>query len=264
VQVDVGELLGDEVEQAGLGEAFELGEEVEALEDVAGGRREALDVGVEVLAQVVLVAAVCEVQRRGVVEALPGLAQQEGVGADAGLGLGVELGEHRRLGAGQHAVEAAQHREGQDDLAVLGLFVVAAEEVGDGPDEGREGLVVHGSGGPCREGRAGSRRRRDFTANELFAGRPLRAVPDVVPAHSALTHAEWGCSGRCAPSILGLPLQGSVTSSTKDGAGCDMLLSRSAAFSSADIAPPFCVHSSTQTGRRPRPLHFSSGLPGCA
>jgi hypothetical protein len=49
-----------------------------------------------------------------------------------------QLGEHRRLGRLEHAVEAAQHGEGQDDLAVLGLLVVAAEEVGDGPDEGGE------------------------------------------------------------------------------------------------------------------------------
>jgi hypothetical protein len=74
VQVDVGELLGDEVEQAGLGEAFDLGEEVEALEDVAGGGREALDVGVEVL-RLVLVA-----QRRVQCCRSSGLAQQEGRG----------------------------------------------------------------------------------------------------------------------------------------------------------------------------------------
>lgn len=56
VQVDVGEFFGDEVEQAGLGQALDLGVEVEALEDVARGGGKALDVGVEVFADVVLVA----------------------------------------------------------------------------------------------------------------------------------------------------------------------------------------------------------------
>ena len=41
VQVDVGELLGDQIEQPGLGQPVDLGVEVEALEDVAHGGREA-------------------------------------------------------------------------------------------------------------------------------------------------------------------------------------------------------------------------------
>ena len=35
VQVDVGELFGDEIQQPGLGEFVDLGVELEALEDVA-------------------------------------------------------------------------------------------------------------------------------------------------------------------------------------------------------------------------------------
>jgi hypothetical protein len=42
--------------QAGLGEAVDLGVEVEALEDVAHGRAEGLHVGSQVLGDVVLVA----------------------------------------------------------------------------------------------------------------------------------------------------------------------------------------------------------------
>ena len=71
VQVDVGELLGDQVEQAGLGQPVDLGVEVEALEDVAHGRREGLHVGAQVLADVVLVAhQLLHVERRRVVEEL--------------------------------------------------------------------------------------------------------------------------------------------------------------------------------------------------
>jgi hypothetical protein len=71
------------------------------------------------------------------------LAQQERLGVHAQLGLGFQLGQHGGLGGFEHAVEAAQHGEGQDDLAVVGLLVVATEEVGDGPDEGGQGLLVH-------------------------------------------------------------------------------------------------------------------------
>jgi hypothetical protein len=39
------------------------------------------------------------------------------------------------LGGFEDAIQAAQDSERQDDLAVVGLFVVAAEQVGDGPDE---------------------------------------------------------------------------------------------------------------------------------
>jgi hypothetical protein len=76
-----------------------------------------------------------EIQRARVVEALPRLAKQEGLGVEAGPGLGIELGQHGGLGRRQRAVQPAQHREGQDDVAVLALLVVAAQRVGDGPDE---------------------------------------------------------------------------------------------------------------------------------
>ena len=45
------------------------------------------------------------------------------------------LGEHRRLGGLEHAVEAAQHGERQDHAAVLGGLVRAAQQVGDALDE---------------------------------------------------------------------------------------------------------------------------------
>jgi hypothetical protein len=43
--------------------------------------------------------------------------------------------DHLRLGRLQHAVEAAQDGERQDHLAVVRLLVVAAQQVGDLPQE---------------------------------------------------------------------------------------------------------------------------------
>ena len=81
-------------------------------------------------------------KRRRVVEALTGLAQQERLRVEPGLLLVRQLRQHRRLGRLKHAIEPAQHREGQDDLAVVGLLVIAPQQVGDGPDEGGKRLVV--------------------------------------------------------------------------------------------------------------------------
>jgi hypothetical protein len=52
VQVDVGELLGDQVQQARLGQPVDLDVELEALEDVAHRRARTLHVGAQVLADV--------------------------------------------------------------------------------------------------------------------------------------------------------------------------------------------------------------------
>jgi len=46
--------------------------------------------------------------------------------------------KHRCLSRLQHAVQSPQDCEREDDLAVVALLVVAAQEVSDGPDEGRE------------------------------------------------------------------------------------------------------------------------------
>jgi hypothetical protein len=54
---------------------------------------------------------------------------------------GVEAGPSREcfqdggLGGFKDAIQAAQDPEWQDDLAVIGLFVIAPEQVGNGPDE---------------------------------------------------------------------------------------------------------------------------------
>jgi len=46
--------------------------------------------------------------------------------------------EHRGLGGLQHALQAPQQGEGQDDAAVLGLLEIAAQQIRHGPDEGRQ------------------------------------------------------------------------------------------------------------------------------
>lgn len=42
------------------------------------------------------------------------------------------------------ALEATEDVEGEDDLPVFGLLVVAAEQGSYGPDEGREVMLGHG------------------------------------------------------------------------------------------------------------------------
>lgn len=144
MKVDPGELLGDLVEEAVLREALDLGGEIEPLENVPHRGRERLIVGEQVLADMVLIAhELAHIEGGRVVETLPGLAQEERVGIEPRLRLVGELGEHGRLGGLQNAVEAPEDGEREDDLAVFGLFVVAAQEVRHGPDKGRKGLMVH-------------------------------------------------------------------------------------------------------------------------
>ena len=57
----------------------------------------------------------------GVVEELAGLAQEEGLGVQPGLLAADLFDEHGGLGGLQHAIEAAEHSERQNDLAVFGL-----------------------------------------------------------------------------------------------------------------------------------------------
>ena len=90
------------------------------------------------------------VERRRVVEELARLAQQERLGIQPGLLALRQLGQHGGLGGLQHAVEPPQHGERQDDLAVFGLLVVAAQQIGDGPDEGGEVGIAHSCPGVTR------------------------------------------------------------------------------------------------------------------
>ena len=55
MKVDVDELFGDQIEQSGFAESVDLGLELESFEDVSYRRRERLDVGHEVFADMILV-----------------------------------------------------------------------------------------------------------------------------------------------------------------------------------------------------------------
>ena len=147
VEVDVGELLGHQIKQLGLGQPVDLGVEFEALEDVADRGRKRLHVGEEVFPDMVLVAhQLLHVQGRRVEEVLPGLAQQERLRVEPGLLPGGQFGQHGGLGLLQHAIEPPQHGEWQDHLAIFGLLVVASQQIGHGPDEG--GQIVGSNGLP--------------------------------------------------------------------------------------------------------------------
>jgi hypothetical protein len=76
VQVNRGELLCYQIKQVALVQAFHLGMEVKALEDVPHGGGEALDVTEQVVADVILIPhQLFHVQRGDVVETLASLAQ---------------------------------------------------------------------------------------------------------------------------------------------------------------------------------------------
>ncbi len=78
MEVDVGELFGDQVEELRLGQPIDLGLEFEPLENIANGRGKALNVGVEVFTDVILVPhELLHVERRRVIEELAGLLEQK-------------------------------------------------------------------------------------------------------------------------------------------------------------------------------------------
>ena len=74
-------------------------------------------------------------QLAGVVKPLAGRAAQERVDVNAPAGVLVHRRQHLLLGGGEHAFQPAQHRERQDHLAVVGLLVVAAQQVRHGPSK---------------------------------------------------------------------------------------------------------------------------------
>ena len=149
VQVDVGELLGDQVEQAGLrraGRSAAWKSKRSKMSRTAG--ENAVDVGDQVLPDVILVAhQLLHVQRRRVVEALAGLPEQERLGVHASLLSLRQLGEDGCLGGLQDAVEPAEDGEWQDDPAVLGLLVVPrSRSATDQMKEERLGSAILGEG----------------------------------------------------------------------------------------------------------------------
>ena len=128
--------------------------ELEVLEDLAGVRGEAVDVG-EQVALDVGAAQLGQVHRRGVVEGLPGGLEQEllaGVLLQLLHGLAAsDLLEDLRLAAAPARTPGGAECERQDDAPVLGLLEVAAQQVGEGPDIGGGcGKVFNHVGSPVR------------------------------------------------------------------------------------------------------------------
>ena len=58
---------------------------------------------------------------------LPGLPQKERFGVHASLLLILEFGQHGGFGGFENAVQTPQHGEWQNDLAVIGLLVIAPQ-----------------------------------------------------------------------------------------------------------------------------------------
>ena len=117
VQVDLAELGDDQVEPVGLVELGDVLLEAEVFDDLAGAAGEALDVVGQVGGDVVRVALeLLEGEAAGVVEGTgrrPGEDRLEVL--DLAALQALELGQDLVLGRLQHAVQPAQHGQGQHD-----------------------------------------------------------------------------------------------------------------------------------------------------
>jgi len=119
VEVHLGHLREDEVQELGAVEATDLGVEVELLDDVAGVGVEGGDPGAQVAGDLAGVGQDGpQVQARGVVGLDAGHGLEDGAhGLD---GESLDAGEDLGLGGLEDAVEAAEQDERQDDAAVFG------------------------------------------------------------------------------------------------------------------------------------------------
>ena len=136
VQVDFGELSDHLVEHVRAAQSIDLDREVELVDHVLRRRREPADVERERVGdRVRIVEQLRERERAGVEELLAGDGLEDGfevLDLAGQLLVSLQDGVFGRL---EHAVEPADHGEREDHLAVLGLLVVAAQEVRDRPDE---------------------------------------------------------------------------------------------------------------------------------
>ena len=137
VQVDLGELLDDQVETVGLVELLDLASKPK-YSMISRARELKLAMYCCRFGAMLLGSPVSLGKSRRLVlwNALAGDAVEDGLGVlDRAVLELLAPGEHLGLGGFEDAVEAAQNRERQDDLAVLGRLVGAAQEVGHRPDE---------------------------------------------------------------------------------------------------------------------------------
>ncbi|MNZ98166.1 hypothetical protein D3C78_1174430 [compost metagenome] len=81
----------------------------------------------------------------------------------------LSLRQNGGLGRPQHALHAPQQGERQDDAAVLRLLEIAAQQVGDGPEEGGGlGVIFRVHGGESLVGQ-----NAEFTPTGLLAEHPV-------------------------------------------------------------------------------------------
>ena len=121
--------------------------ELEVVDDLLHVRREAIEVRLEVLPQARLVRSATQVfqgETRRVVEVLPrGAAQRTVLVRDTRTVERLLHLDHRVAGRLEHAVEAAQHRERQNHVAILAAHVEIAQHIiGDAPDQRNDPGVV--------------------------------------------------------------------------------------------------------------------------
>ena len=141
-QVDgrVEQLLDERAERISLGEARNLVPELEVVEDDLHVRREAVEIRLEIGAQLLLArtgAKVAQGELRDVVEGVPrGLPERRVLLDDALL---VEVGlqvEHCLLVRLQNRVQPPQDHHGENDIPILAADIeIAKNIVGDSPDE---------------------------------------------------------------------------------------------------------------------------------
>ena len=146
VQVEAGEFLGDEIQQPRLVQPLDGGGKIEAGEDVLHVRGKGPDSGLQVMAQVIGVTQQPrQVLGEEIEKGLPGRTPDEFHKGQFGRGFCVVFGEGRRPRGGEHAVETPEDGKGQNHPSIFRLLEVAPEQVGHGPDECGDVLLIHGN-----------------------------------------------------------------------------------------------------------------------
>ena len=147
MQVGIAQLLDQREQQALLVEGVDGAAHLETVDHLAHVVGEAVDVGAQVLADVLrVIDQLREVELRDVVEGVARRAAKLPVHVLQALGFQVLVPlQHLFLGRREHAVQPPQHGEWKDDVRVLAAFEVVAQNlIRYGPDEVRDFLeVIH-------------------------------------------------------------------------------------------------------------------------
>ncbi len=146
MQVEAGEFLGDEIQQPRLVQPLDGRGEIEAGKDVLHVPRKCPHVCLQVIAQIVRIAEQSrQVLGEQIEKGLPCRTSDEFHEGQLGCGFCVVFGEGRRPRGGEHAIQSPQDSEGQNHPPIFGLLEVPSEQVGNGPDECGNVLLIHGN-----------------------------------------------------------------------------------------------------------------------